>query len=50
MLRFYSGRDFVEVGGLMSFGTGLYVGRILNGAKPADRPVCNDFRLGASRR
>jgi Sterol carrier protein domain len=26
MLRFYSGRDFVEVGGLMSYGTGLYVG------------------------
>jgi hypothetical protein len=23
MLRFYGGRDFVEVGGLMSYGTGL---------------------------
>jgi putative ABC transport system substrate-binding protein len=44
----YSQRIFVEAGGLMSYGTpvadtfrqvGLYVARILKGAKPADLPV-----------
>jgi putative ABC transport system substrate-binding protein len=44
----YVGREFVEVGGLMSYGTdladrlrqiGVYTGKILNGAKPADLPV-----------
>src|SRR5262249_34832276 len=44
----YSQRDYAEAGGLMSYGTnvadglrqiGVYAGRILKGAKPADLPV-----------
>ena len=44
----YASREFAEVGGLMSYGpnfldsfrqVGVYVGRILKGAKPADMPV-----------
>jgi putative tryptophan/tyrosine transport system substrate-binding protein len=44
----FSNRDFPEIGGLMSYGTnivdtfrqvGVYTGRILKGAKPAELPV-----------
>jgi putative ABC transport system substrate-binding protein len=48
MPTIYPTRDFVEAGGLMSYGpsltegarrVGLYAGRILRGVKPADLPV-----------
>ena len=50
----YVGRQFPEIGGLMSYGAnlldgfrqlGVYVGRILNGAKPVDLPVTQSSRF-----
>ena len=52
----YSVRDYVDAGGLISYRTdvtdawrqvGVYAGRILKGAKPADLPVMqiNKFEL-----
>jgi putative ABC transport system substrate-binding protein len=50
----YSGREFAEVGGLMSYGAnvadafrqaGAYVARILKGDKPADLPVVQASRF-----
>jgi ABC-type uncharacterized transport system substrate-binding protein len=50
----YSLRDFVAVGGLLSYGTdfteafhqvGVYTGKILKGAKPADLPVVQSTKF-----
>jgi putative ABC transport system substrate-binding protein len=50
----YNSRDFVEAGGLMSYGTevldmyrqvGVYAGSVLKGAKPADLPVVQSTKF-----
>ena len=50
----YASREYAEIGGLISYGpnfldafrnVGVYVGRILKGAKPADIPIEQSTRF-----